>query len=286
MERLAAWLVNEFDLVVVRGRQAEAFVRERTWRPLVAIVPGSVAVDIGHTSNDGCADAAGERPIDLIFVGRLSDYKQPRQFVQIVAAIAKTHPGIRAAVVGEGEERGALEELTEELGLSRRIEFAGRQADVSAWLRRSKLFVLTSKCEGLSIAMCEAMACGVVPVVANVGELSGVVEHGRNGFLIPAGALDAYVSTCLRLLDDAAERERLALAAREAALAHAGLPAVAERWNEVLCSALCDETESVSQDKGAADELGVDPREAVSRRAAGRVTPALVTTNEIGSRDE
>lgn len=228
VERLAKRLLNEFDLVVVRGRQAAGFVRGFTTRPLVEIVPGSVVAEAQRPGQDV------DRSIDLVFVGRLSEYKQPGQFVRIVAAVWRTFPGVRAAVIGEGDQRAALERDAAALGLAGRIEFAGRRDDVESWLRRSKLFVLTSRGEGLSIAMCEAMACGVVPVVANVGELGDVVAHGRTGFLVAPGDIEGFVAACIRLLEDPRERERVARAAQVAATAYTGVEAVAQRWQAVL----------------------------------------------------
>ena len=67
-------------------------------------------------------------------------------------------------------------------------------------LIRSKIFVLTSRTEGLSIAMAEAMASGVVPVVANVGDLADLVVDGVTGFLVTLDNVPEFVQRAALLL--------------------------------------------------------------------------------------
>jgi glycosyltransferase involved in cell wall biosynthesis len=56
------------------------------------------------------------------------------------------------------------------LGIDRNVRFAGHQNTVEDWLRKSKVFVLTSDSEGLSLSMMEAMMCGLPAIVSDVGE--------------------------------------------------------------------------------------------------------------------
>ena len=103
------------------------------------------------------------------------------------------------------------------MGIRDNIEFLGARNDVSEFLRLSKVFVLTSRSEGMSIALLEAMGCGVPPVAADVGELSDVVVSGVNGWLVRPNDVEEYVQRISELLDDPVRWQRLSNAAREAA---------------------------------------------------------------------
>ncbi len=225
LERLALRLVREFDLIVVRGDRARRFLRDHGVSQPLACVPGSIP------------DREGEprvRDIDLVFVGRLSEIKQPLQFIDLVAAVRTTSRGLRAAVVGDGPLRPACQAAARRLGLEDCLEFFGRVDAVSTILSRAKVFVLTSRSEGLSIALAEAMAAGVVPVVADVGDLSTLVQDGHTGYLVRYGDLPTSAHHVERLLMDQQLWNALSSNAVRAAKAHCSLTAVADRWRQAF----------------------------------------------------
>jgi glycosyltransferase involved in cell wall biosynthesis len=78
--------------------------------------------------------------------------------------------------------------------------------------------------------MAEAMMCGVVPVVANVGDLPDLVRHGETGYLVAPGNTEAFARHILTLLDDARLWKRLSDAATAAAHAHVGIDRVTALW--------------------------------------------------------
>ncbi len=91
-------------------------------------------------------------------------------------------------IIGDGPEKTKLELLSEELGLTGRVLFAGRIDDrsmLSYHLKRAMVFVLPSLSEGTPRAIIEAMSCGLPIVATNVGGIPGIVTDGVNGFLVP-----------------------------------------------------------------------------------------------------
>src|SRR6185503_1316842 len=151
VERRAAAVVREFDSVVVRGSSAAAFVRGLDYRRNLAIITGSV------TPANGVWGDFATRPIDIAFVGRLAECKRLDRFVNVVAAIVAERPATRAAVIGDGPCLMATREQVRLLGLENNVVFLGQRSDVDALLAMTKVFLLTSQSEGLSIAMLEAM---------------------------------------------------------------------------------------------------------------------------------
>jgi glycosyltransferase involved in cell wall biosynthesis len=119
-----------------------------------------------------------EREIDIACVSRLVNWKN----VDLVIRAAG-ESNLSLLIIGDGPEQKKLEDLANKLKV--RANFQGQLPPemVSAWLERSKYFLLLSDYEGLSFALLEAMARGVVPVVsANEGNLS-VIESGKNGMV-------------------------------------------------------------------------------------------------------
>lgn len=226
IEALAIKVVKQFELVVVRGNKAKGFLATRGIKDSVTIITGSV---------NGCKKLPrNDRDIHLIYVGRLSPIKQANQFIAIVSSIKKTLPNILATIVGDGSMRANLQTYAEELGLTRNIEFLGQQRDVESLLIRSKVFVLTSKSEGLSIAMAEAMCAGVVPVVSNVGDLGDLVTDGLNGYLIEPDNINQYSKRIVSLLQNKPMWTRFSHKANKDAREHCHIGVVSEKWRQCL----------------------------------------------------
>ncbi|MDM8008507.1 MAG: glycosyltransferase family 4 protein [Phycisphaerae bacterium] len=220
LERLAINVISQFDTVVVRGHKARAFLRARRITSPVHVITGSADITAG---------ANGNRYYDLAFVGRMAPIKQPDQFVETVAEVRRSAPGLRAVMVGEGPLLSVLQIQASEAGVGQNISFLGRRSDVRAILAQSKVFVLTSRSEGLSIAMLEAMAAGAVPVVADVGELGELVTHGTSGFLVQPNRIGGYCDHILSLLSSEERWRQFSRAAAQAA-GRCSIEAVAERW--------------------------------------------------------
>jgi glycosyltransferase involved in cell wall biosynthesis len=225
LETLALAVLREFDLVVVRGQRARRYLADMGVDGSIALITGSIRPSDGTRSI---------RPIDLVFVGRLAPIKQPEQFVQIVEQLARSRPSLRSMMIGAGPELDSLQREAARLGIRANIEFLGYRTDVSELLGQAKVFVLTSRSEGMSIALMEAMGCGVPAVAADVGELSDVVVSGVNGWLVRPNDLEGYVQRISELLDDPGHWQRLSNAAREAATEMSGIENVALRWRVCL----------------------------------------------------
>ncbi|MCX5672201.1 MAG: glycosyltransferase [Planctomycetota bacterium] len=225
LERLAMAVARQFELVVVRGCKAKTFLAERRLGRKVAVITGCVSPR---------PETSGHRPLHLAFVGRIEEDKQPIQFVEITAVVRRTVPGVRAVMLGGGPLMDAVRRRADELGVADCIDILGKRDDVAAFLATSKVFVLTSQSEGLSIAMAEAMAAGAVPVVADVGELGDLVENGVNGYLVEPDNIDQYATHISSLLRDPVLWTRCSQAAAAAATRHCGVDAVTALWRRHL----------------------------------------------------
>jgi glycosyltransferase involved in cell wall biosynthesis len=141
--------------------------------------------------------------IEIVSVGRLAE---PKDFSTLVAAIGALPPGsVRLRVLGDGPLRGSLETEIAALGLESSVELVGEVADVRPFLAEADIFVLSSRSEGMPLAVLEAMAAGLPVVASDVGGLGEVVVDGETGFLVPPGD-PAELSRKLALLTGDADR--------------------------------------------------------------------------------
>ena len=229
VERRAAAVVREFDSVVVRGSGAAAHVRGLGYTRNLVVITGSVALP-SHWPDFAA------RPIDIAFVGRLEEHKRPDRFLAAVVEIVAELPATRVAMIGGGAKLEEMRDLVAALGLEANVEILGQRADVEDLLLKTKVFLLTSQTEGLSIAMLEAMAAGAVPVVADVGDLRDRIESGENGFLVAADDVAGYARAASLLTSDADVWRRCSRRAARLAAEHAGRDVIAARWRAHLAS--------------------------------------------------
>ncbi len=127
-----------------------------------------------------------------LFVGELSERKQPVQFAEAVARAAREEPRIVGALAGEGPLRRRLEPLAGD-----GLKLLGERSDVTGLLAAADVFVLPSLWEGLSYAALEAMSLGRAIVVSDGPGNPDAV--GEAGLIFPAGDVGALATSLVRL---------------------------------------------------------------------------------------
>src|SRR5215216_7070671 len=208
-------------------RWTQRFVRKERIHtiPNPVTLPASNPNDAAYTLGPGRT---------VVAVGRLHPVKGYDLLIQAFARCAEEHPDWSLAILGEGEERGRLEALADELGVADRVGMPGRVKNLTKLLRQADLFVMSSRYEGLPIALLEAMACGL-PVIST--DCSGgpreIVRDGVDGVLVAPEDVGALGTAMGRLMSDGGQRERLASRAVEVN-ERFGLEKVMAMWEDVL----------------------------------------------------
>jgi glycosyltransferase involved in cell wall biosynthesis len=146
----------------------------------------------------------------VIYTGRLAPEKCIDNLIDVWNEIHTEYPHALLLILGNGPEEMALKERA-----GNGIRFLGAVEDVTPYLQISDLFVLPSATEGLSVAMLEAMACGLPVLVTQVGGAPDVIEHGKNGWLIPPLNPNALKDGLNILLRNNEVRQKLGNQARE-----------------------------------------------------------------------
>lgn len=145
----------------------------------------------------------------ILSTGRLVPVKGFGILLRSFARVAKSDPSCVLVLVGDGDERVALERLADTLGIAERVRFAGFREDVRPALRAADLFVLASRNEGMGRSLVEAMAVGVPVVATRVGGIPLLVEHKRTGLLVNSGDEEGLAKAIRSLL--ASEETRVCL---------------------------------------------------------------------------
>jgi glycosyltransferase involved in cell wall biosynthesis len=147
-------------------------------------------------------------------IGRLNEVKCQDLLIRSFGRVRGRDARARLLIVGDGPKRADLDRLVGELGLSGSVHFAGYQAHPERYLQAMDVFALTSRAEGLPLAILEAWAAGLPVVSTRVGGIPMVLEDGRTGLLLDSGDEDALAASLIRLTGDEDLRRRLGEAGR------------------------------------------------------------------------
>src|SRR5438270_9315106 len=143
-------------------------------------------------------------PLDafiVVTVGVFRPEKQQTDLVRAVGVLASSGLPVHALLVGDGDERGAIECCIADLGVRDRVHLAGAADEVRPFLKLADAFVLTSRSETFSNAALEAMAMGLPVILPTIGGAAEMVEVARSGFLYPPGdvtQLAGYIAALAR----------------------------------------------------------------------------------------
>jgi glycosyltransferase involved in cell wall biosynthesis len=229
LERLFLALISRFDAVVTMGTRSKRMLVERGADPnRIHVIPASVDEARFQPVEDA------EALYDIVTVAQLIPRKRIQDLVAAVGKLRRSRPDLKVAIVGVGPLEDELRATVDSAGLGDVVEFLGFRRDIEAIYRQSRVFVLTSAHEGLSIALSEAMASGLPAVVSDVSEAPDLVHNDQNGFRYPLGNVERLVECLSAVLDDEQRRTRFGRAAAEDAREVAGLQRAKERYRELL----------------------------------------------------
>ena len=161
-------------------------------------------------------DLRGGR-IRLAYLGLVRHHeKRVLDFIPLVSELLARKVDFELTIIGDGTERQQLEQALLGLpGTPTRVRFLGMLSNPEALraLSCQHALLLLSDVEGQPIAMLEAMALGVVPVVSDLPGLREIIVSGKTGFLAPVGATVAFASHIEHLARHSEIRAEMALAA-------------------------------------------------------------------------
>ena len=241
VERLAHRLATH--VTAVSEAAADSAVALGVSRARVTVIPNGV--DAARFADGAPAERArlelGADGSPLVgSVGCLAARKDYGTLLEALARLAGRGTAFRAALVGDGVERAALEARAEALGLTPRVRFLGERADVERLLPGMDLFVLSSREEGIPNALLEAMAAARPCVATAVGGTPEVLRDGETGWLVPPGDPAALAEALAEALARPEEARRRGEAARRAVREGMSLEAMARGHEEFYRRAVAE----------------------------------------------
>jgi glycosyltransferase involved in cell wall biosynthesis len=192
-------------------------------------IPNGVDTDFFHPGNSPqCRDL-------ILSVATLSPVKDQATLIRACALISQNQE-IRLHLAGDGVTRPHLEELSRESGTQKRVTFlgnVGRDRLVDLY-RQAAVFVLSTRGEGISLAMLEAMACGLPIVASDVPGVTEILAGTGCAFLVPQGMPAEMARAIKNVLDNPELAGQMGRLARQCVTAEYSTDRMTARYREIL----------------------------------------------------
>jgi len=230
------------DVVVAVSERLGGQLRHIVTDPSrIRVIPNGVDTDTYMPKgDDGVFRAAIGIPADVPIIGSIGRLEHIKGYDLMIRAFAalqrsKTLATPRPVLVLIGDsadpaQRANLEQLAAELGVSDSIRFLGWRSDVESAHRSFAFFTMSSRSEGTSVSLLEAMSAGLCPIVTDVGGNAAVLGPTLVHRLIPTESPDALAAAWEEALANSERRATDATAARRRVMDHFSLNAMVRSY--------------------------------------------------------
>ena len=223
-EQLERYAAHQCDCMVFANNEERELAVSRGWIPPEHCLTIFKGVDLGAVHPDHkpiyrqryrAHWEAGEDEFVILFLGRLSQAKQPLLVAEIAARLdgLRSRKSWRLLIAGAGPYEAQLAQAVKGSSISHRVKMLGRQNDPTGLVHAADVVLSTSLFEALPRTLIEAQAAGVPIVASNARGTREVVTPGT-GFLCPIQHADSYAEALARLIDSPELRIALGQAGR------------------------------------------------------------------------
>ena len=230
LELINLFVFKKSKTITVTGKKTQSYLLARGYDSRkVVVLPNVIDMNKYHDFNK-------IREYDIISVSSLDKNKNLSLLIKAIALI-KSPKKIKALIVGDGPEFQNLIDESKALGIKENIHFTGwvKNDDKKIeFYNNSKIFVLCSKGEGFPLALLEGMACGCVPVITDVGDITDVVTSSINGYIIKDDNDERKLASLLELLINNHEKINSLSAKAKEIRNRFSFEKVSNIWDEIL----------------------------------------------------
>ncbi|MGH7508103.1 MAG: glycosyltransferase family 4 protein [Gemmatimonadales bacterium] len=166
----------------------------------------------------------------FLFVGSLSQYKQPDRFIRLFSQASLEVGGLHAWLLGDGPDRPELERQVKHFGLADRVRFLGYQEHVADFINAADVHASTSDTEGIPAAVLETGFLRKPTVAFRVGGMHECVRDGATGFLVAPGDECGFLSRMTELARSSELRQCLGQQAHVWIRDHFSIDRVGEQY--------------------------------------------------------
>ena len=164
-----------------------------------------------------------QREPSIVMAARFARQKDHATLITALSLLKQQHgltPPLYLAGLGKSAIRKKCEALAQQLGLQAQVHFLGQVTDVPALLMRTQICVLATHYEGFGLALAEGMAAGCACIGSDVVGVQEVIQPNQTGLLVPESDAQALAQALAFYLQQPAQAQLMAQAARNYALAH------------------------------------------------------------------
>ncbi|EOV9526569.1 glycosyltransferase family 4 protein [Bacillus cytotoxicus] len=139
-----------------------------------------------------------ENAIVILSVGELNKNKNHETVIRAVAKL--NNPAIYYVICGQGPLENKLRRLSKEVGLENRVKLLGYRKDIIEICKVGEIFAFPSFREGLSVALMEAMACGLPVICSDIRGNRDLIENNKGGQLVKPNDVDEFAKNINKIL--------------------------------------------------------------------------------------
>lgn len=240
LERISA---RDKDVIVVNNAHDLAQARTLGIRPKREIVCIHNGIAVTQASILSQAEARAELSVlapqldpSRPLVGTIANFYTTKDIPNLLRAATELDPATQVVIVGDGPERGNIQDIISLLHLETRVFLVGRIAQASRILPAFDVFCLPSRKEGFAWVLLEAMRAGVPIVATAVGSAPEIIEHNKHGILVPPGQWKELGTTLRSLLANTDQRATMAQEARAHLAEHFTIDLMVKRFADLFTS--------------------------------------------------
>lgn len=148
------------------------------------------------------------------FAGRLEHEKGPDLFMRAAGYVHHYFPDVHFVIAGEGSMRGEMEKMCKQMRLDEHVHFVGWQQDTASFYSNIDILAHTSRSDGTSLVLLEAMSCKCPQVGIAVGGVREIIENESTGLLAGAGDWEEVGIKIIQLLQEPGRMKMMGEAAR------------------------------------------------------------------------
>ena len=252
------WVYRNLDGAVVITERLKDSLAERTVLPRekIRVIPYGIDVDAFDPAihNKRENRKKFDLPEDAFLVGLVGRIEETKGQAVAIEAFAKS--GLRNSLLvicGAEQEKGYLEHLrqrTDELKMEESVRFLTFTTEIPALMNAFDLSLLPSLGETFGLVVIEAMAAGIPVIGTDAEGVPEIIDHERNGMLVPPGDVEALANAMRHLTENHGLRERLGRQARQDTIERYDYARQTERFFHYCRAVYRDRQNSMTKDKG------------------------------------
>jgi len=229
--RASNWLTDQLTAVsisVAQTHQSARMVNDGK----VQVLANGVDMEHWHADHQVRTDLRSAHGLHEEFLWLAAGRLEPvKDYPTLLNALALTPARAYLVIAGAGRQEEELRRLAMRLNIGERVRFLGFEPDVRCWMQAADGFVLSSRWEGLPMALLEAAACELPIVSTRVSGADEIVTERTTGFLTSVGNADAFSEAMSNVMRRSpSQRAKMGALGRQVVVEKFSLDAVLDRW--------------------------------------------------------